>query len=59
MKIKTIIYLIVITIITNKAYSYNSKEINNFYNDYYSSNYDIKVVENNLLFKLWYKSGRK
>ena len=47
MKIKTIIYLIIITIITNKAYSYNSKEINNFYNDYYSSNYDIKVVENN------------
>ena len=47
MKIKTIIYLIIITIITNKAYSYNSKEINNFYNNYYSSSYDIKVVENN------------
>ena len=34
-------------IITNTLYSYNSKEINSFYNNYYSSNYRIKSIENN------------
>ena len=28
-------------------YSYNSKDINSFYNSYYSANYDIKEIENN------------
>lgn len=32
----------------SSLYSYNSKEINDFYNDYYSSNYDIKDIEDNL-----------
>ena len=41
-------YIIIFSIIiTNFLYSYNSKEINNFYNNYYSSNYNIKDIENN------------
>ena len=41
-------YIIIISmIITNTLYSYNSKEINSFYNNYYSSNYSIKSIENN------------
>ncbi|WP_297203709.1 hypothetical protein [uncultured Brachyspira sp.] len=41
-------YIIIISmIITNTLYSYNSKEINSFYNNYYSSNYRIKSIENN------------
>ena len=40
-------YIIILFIITNIIYSYESKEINNFYNEYYSSSYDIKSIENN------------
>ncbi|TVL68909.1 hypothetical protein [Brachyspira hyodysenteriae] len=40
-------YIIILFIIaTNIIYSYESKEINNFYNEYYSS-YNIKSIENN------------
>ncbi|MEI0685534.1 hypothetical protein R4M03_07330 [Brachyspira pilosicoli] len=41
-------YIILIAIITNMLYSYNSKEINDFYNNYYSSkNYDINLLKAN------------
>lgn len=41
-------YIIILSIILNGVlYSYNSKDINNFYNSYYSSNYDIKTIKNN------------
>ena len=41
-------YLILIAIITNILYSYNSKDINNFYNNYYSSkDYDINLLKAN------------
>lgn len=41
-------YIILIAIITNMLYSYNSKEINDFYNNYYSSkNYDINLLKSN------------
>ncbi|MEI0495331.1 hypothetical protein R4K89_12440 [Brachyspira intermedia] len=40
-------YIIILFIITNIIYSYESKEINNFYNEYYSSSYSIKSIENN------------
>ena len=40
-------YIILIAIITNILYSYNSKDINNFYNNYYSSNYDINSLKVN------------
>ncbi|MEI0620865.1 hypothetical protein R4J18_09080 [Brachyspira pilosicoli] len=41
-------YIILIVIITNMLYSYNSKEINDFYNNYYSSkNYDINLLKVN------------
>ena len=41
-------YIILIVIITNMLYSYNSKEINDFYNNYYSSkNYDINLLKAN------------
>ena len=41
-------YMIILSIILNAAlYSYNSKDINNFYNSYYSSNYDINTIKNN------------
>lgn len=39
--------ILLLTILRGILYSYNSKEINNFYNDYYSSNYNIKVIEDN------------
>ncbi|OEJ15386.1 hypothetical protein BFL38_13930 [Brachyspira hampsonii] len=39
--------IILFIIITNIIYSYESKEINNFYNEYYSSSYSIKSIENN------------
>ena len=41
-------YIILIAIITNIIYGYNSKEINNFYNNYYSSkNHDINSLKVN------------
>ncbi|MEI0749431.1 hypothetical protein [Brachyspira pulli] len=41
-------YIIILSIILNGVlYSYNSKDINNFYNSYYSSNYDINTIKNN------------
>ncbi|MCZ9839615.1 hypothetical protein OFR22_09870 [Brachyspira hyodysenteriae] len=40
-------YIIILLIITRIIYPYNSKEINNFYNEYYSSSYNIKLIENN------------
>ncbi|MCZ9851154.1 hypothetical protein [Brachyspira hyodysenteriae] len=39
--------IILFIIVTNIIYSYESKEINSFYNEYYSSSYNIKLVENN------------
>lgn len=40
-------YLIIFLIIfSGFLYPYNSKDINNFYNTYYSSNYNIKIIEN-------------
>ncbi len=41
MKYIFILYIMIINI----CYSYNSKDINNFYNKYYSSKYDIKEIE--------------
>lgn len=39
------IYLIFLLIIFNNLYSYNAKDINDFYNLYYSSkNYDLKTI---------------
>lgn len=40
-------YIVLIAIITNIIYGYNSKEINNFYNNYYSSKYDINLLKAN------------
>lgn len=41
-------YIIILSIILNGVlYSYNSKDINNFYNSYYYSNYDINTIKNN------------
>ncbi|WPC25346.1 hypothetical protein PQQ32_10785 [Brachyspira hyodysenteriae] len=39
--------MIIMLILASFLYSYNSKDINNFYNDYYSSSYNIKTIENN------------
>ncbi|WP_179154606.1 hypothetical protein [Brachyspira hyodysenteriae] len=39
--------MIIMLILASLLYSYNSKDINNFYNDYYSSSYNIKSIENN------------
>lgn len=39
--------IIIMLILSSFLYSYNSKDINNFYNDYYSSSYNIKAIENN------------
>lgn len=36
--------LIFLTIFFNNLYSYNAKDINDFYNNYYSSNYDLKNI---------------
>lgn len=45
MKFYLIFLLIISLIIFNNLYSYNSKDINDFYNLYYSSkNYDLKTV---------------
>ena len=41
MKYIFILYIMIINI----CYSYNSKDINNFYNNYYSSSYNIKEIE--------------
>lgn len=41
-------YVILLLIIFySSVYSYNSREINDFYNDYYSSDYNIEHIENN------------
>ncbi|MBW5383348.1 hypothetical protein [Brachyspira pilosicoli] len=39
--------ILLLTIFYTSIYSYNSREINDFYNDYYSSYYDIKNIEAN------------
>ena len=36
--------LIFLTIFFNNLYSYKAKDINDFYNNYYSSNYDLKNI---------------
>ncbi|MEI0530422.1 hypothetical protein R4I97_02555 [Brachyspira pilosicoli] len=38
--------IIILSLFSGLLYSYNSKDINSFYNSYYSSNYDIKEIEN-------------
>lgn len=38
---------LLLIIFYSSVYSYNSEEINDFYNDYYSSDYDIQNIENN------------
>ena len=43
----TIKTMIIMLILASLLYSYNSKDINNFYNAYYSSSYNIKTIENN------------
>ncbi len=41
-------YIIILLAISHSyIYSYTSKEINDFYNNYYSSDYDIKNIETN------------
>ena len=37
-------YLIFLIVVFNNLYSYNAKDINDFYNNYYSSNYDLKNI---------------
>ena len=37
--------IIILSAFSCFLYSYNSKEINDFYNSYYSTNYDIKNIE--------------
>ena len=39
--------ILFLVIFYSSIYSYNSKEINDFYNSYYSSDYDIKNIEDN------------
>ena len=39
--------IIILSVFSCFLYSYNSKDINSFYNSYYSANYDIKEIENN------------
>lgn len=36
---------LLLIIFYSSLYSYNSEEINEFYNSYYSSNYDIENIE--------------
>ena len=43
----TIKTMIIMLILASLLYYYNSKDINNFYNAYYSSSYNIKTIENN------------
>ena len=37
--------ILLLAVFYSSLYSYNSKEINDFYNSYYSTNYDIKNIE--------------
>lgn len=37
-------YLIFLIVVFNNLYSYKAKDINDFYNNYYSSNYDLKNI---------------
>ncbi|TXJ37155.1 hypothetical protein [Brachyspira pilosicoli] len=39
--------ILFLVIFCSSIYSYNSEEINDFYNSYYSSDYDIKNIEDN------------
>ncbi|WP_157152170.1 hypothetical protein [Brachyspira sp. SAP_772] len=38
---------LLLIIFYSSLYSYNSEEINDFYNNYYSTKYDIKTIEDN------------
>lgn len=38
---------LLLIIFYSSVYSYNSEEINDFYNNYYSTKYDIKTIEDN------------
>lgn len=46
---KYLIFYILISIISNSLYSFNSKDINLFYNDYYSSNkYKAEIIKSKI-----------
>lgn len=40
-------YLIFLIVVFNNLYSYNAKDINDFYNNYYSANYNLSDLQKN------------